>query len=111
MHRGVDDIEKEICFKHECSNYQNLDVCLRKGGYIFFKHKTDEYCRVTLFFSVEQIIVIVFSQRIAKRQLDIQQVTNPKRCFIIQPRSERQRQIECCCVLSFSKEQLERQCT
>lgn len=48
MHRGVDDIEKEICIKHECSNYPNLDVCLRKGGYIFFKHKTDEYCRVII---------------------------------------------------------------
>lgn len=33
--------------------------------------------------------MIVFSQRIAKRQLDIQQVTNPKRCFIIQQRTAR----------------------
>lgn len=33
--------------------------------------------------------MIVFSQRIAKRQLDIQQVTNLKRCFIIQQRTAR----------------------
>lgn len=49
MYCGVDDIEKEICIKYECLNYSNLDVCLRKGGYIFFKYKIDEYCRVIIF--------------------------------------------------------------